>query len=219
MRYNTEGKNFFIAHEPFREFSHFHCGQMKITPDDNCWKGSSFPGKRSNANQYNTFLSQREVGSILLCSLVFLIPFFFFLNLVISVYFSEFTLFINGPSHDFPCRGFWWHHYLFHFRLVSVLGHRAFRRKPGIHFSSESMPRKRFLTRLLSHCCADLVGSGLLLSNKMRISSMTYDIYTHYRFMIANARVLGFSDAPIRQDGASPVFRQEYCERKIGISC
>ena len=108
----------------------------------------------------------------------------------------------------------------FIFRLVSVLGHRAFRRKPGIHFSSESMPRKRFLTRRLSHCCADLVGSGLLLSNKMRISSMTYDIYIHYRFMIANARVLGgFWDAPIRQDVASPVFRQEYCERKIGISC
>lgn len=48
---------------------------------------------------------------------------------------------------------------------------------------------------------------------------MTYDMYTHYRFMIASACVLGFSDAPIRQDGASPVFRQEYCERKIGISC
>ena len=44
---------------------------------------------------------------------------------------------------------------------------------------------------------------------------MTYDMYTHYRFMIASACVLGFSDAPIRQDGASPVFRQEYCERKL----
>ena len=175
---------------------------------------------RTQTNIIHFYLKEKsaQFPCVPLCSLVFLIP-FFFLNLVISVYFSEFTLFINGLSHDFPCRGFWWHHYLFHFRLVSVLGHRAFRRKPGIHFSSESMPRKRFLTRLLSHCCADLVGSGLLLSNKMRISSMTYDIYTHYRFMIANARVLGFSDAPIRQDGASPVLRQEYCERKIGISC
>lgn len=172
---------------------------------------------QTQTNIIHFYLKEKsaQFSCVPLCSL----SLFFFLNLVISVYFSEFTLFINGPSHDFPCRGFWWHHYLFHFRLVSVLGHRAFRRRPGIHFSSESMPRKRFLTRLLSHCCADLVGSGLLLSNKMRISSMTYDIYTHYRFMIANARVLGFSDAPIRQDGASPVFRQEYCERKIGISC
>ena len=102
MRYNTEGKNFFIAHEPFREFSNFHCDQMKIIPDDNCWKGSSFPRKRSNANQYNTFLSQREVGSILLCSLVFLIP-FFFLNLVISVFLHylsmvRLTTFLAGDS-------------------------------------------------------------------------------------------------------------------------
>lgn len=59
---------------------------------------------QTQTNIIHFYLKEKsaQFSCVPLCSL----SLFFFLNLVISVYFSEFTLFINGPSHDFPCRGF-----------------------------------------------------------------------------------------------------------------